>query len=692
MKLSSSGYEEDYPLSPVFSQEFAPDTQSQSCVLLPVQDEAGTSETGKRVRASFTALGLALSLGATGSLVSSAEAADSMQLAALPSVAGSADPLPSFGSSRPEGTSASYHTVADGETIWDIAKQHGLTVDDIKLANGIAEGQVIQSGQVLKVPTVAVNASALMNLPEEVEAVDSELEAAEPVESEPVEQAQQPAEVTVAAASESGLPTQLQKVTIEDLQLREPQAAAVESTATATPAPTAVAPGVEENVRAEFELRAPSPLPMSKADPLSGRTDLALLPETEPQAESIQQFAEQLETVRETAEKGKTVTSRAGAVARTSQAGALTHRVGSGETIWSIARSYGLNPDDLQQANEIEDPRFIVPGDELTIPAGQRPEISQDPVVDRLSHRQLAKEQQMAAIAPLVETPAAVTEPVEETASDKAETLTAARPASVAPDSESAEVAAADPFVEDMLVEVAAATESRVGGTASLATREATQLSATLEPETESAVAASLEAAGIAVNPQFSEVSDVEETSVEQRAEAADLLAAAPLGSEVYAPVIENPTGRVVTPEMPVMPGRDAYLPEAPNRFDGYMWPAQGVLTSGYGWRWGRMHRGVDIAGPVGTPIYAAGSGVVVTSGWNSGGYGNMVDIRHPDGSMTRYAHNSRLLVRAGQQVRQGQQIAEMGSTGYSTGPHLHFEVHIPNQGTVNPIAMLPGR
>jgi murein DD-endopeptidase MepM/ murein hydrolase activator NlpD len=102
------------------------------------------------------------------------------------------------------------------------------------------------------------------------------------------------------------------------------------------------------------------------------------------------------------------------------------------------------------------------------------------------------------------------------------------------------------------------------------------------------------------------------------------------------------------------------------------------------------MHRGVDIAGPVGTPIYAAAPGVVVSSGWNSGGYGNLVDIRHPDGSMTRYAHNSRLMVQAGQQVRQGQQIAAMGSTGFSTGPHLHFEIHVPSQGTVNPIAMLP--
>ncbi|NJN19935.1 MAG: M23 family metallopeptidase [Leptolyngbya sp. RL_3_1] len=143
---------------------------------------------------------------------------------------------------------------------------------------------------------------------------------------------------------------------------------------------------------------------------------------------------------------------------------------------------------------------------------------------------------------------------------------------------------------------------------------------------------------------------------------------------------------------MPILPDSSEYLPEAPSHFSGYVWPAQGVLTSGYGWRWGRMHQGIDVAGPVGTPIYAAAPGVVQRSGWNSGGYGNMVEVRHPDGSMTRYAHNSRLLVESGQQVRQGQQIAEMGSTGFSTGPHLHFEIHLPEHGPVNPIAHLPGR
>jgi murein DD-endopeptidase MepM/ murein hydrolase activator NlpD len=125
-------------------------------------------------------------------------------------------------------------------------------------------------------------------------------------------------------------------------------------------------------------------------------------------------------------------------------------------------------------------------------------------------------------------------------------------------------------------------------------------------------------------------------------------------------------------------------------RFNGYIWPSAGILTSGYGWRWGRMHRGIDIAGPIGTPIFAAAPGVVTYAGWNDGGYGNLVEIEHPDGSLTVYAHNDRILVNEGQKVAQGEQISEMGTTGRSTGPHLHFEIHPNGQGAVNPMALLP--
>ncbi len=152
--------------------------------------------------------------------------------------------------------------------------------------------------------------------------------------------------------------------------------------------------------------------------------------------------------------------------------------------------------------------------------------------------------------------------------------------------------------------------------------------------------------------------------------------------------------GTQVSPELPPLAAVDTYLPkpieEITPTSKGYIWPAKGVLTSGYGWRWGRMHKGIDIANGTGTPIYASSGGVVEKAGWNNGGYGNVVDIRHTDGSLTRYGHNSKVLVRVGQQVNQGEMIAEMGSTGFSTGPHSHFEIHPSGKGAVNPMAFLP--
>ena len=167
-------------------------------------------------------------------------------------------------------------------------------------------------------------------------------------------------------------------------------------------------------------------------------------------------------------------------------------------------------------------------------------------------------------------------------------------------------------------------------------------------------------------------------------------MATAPLGSDAVES-LRSFQEQNVSPALPPLGGVDNYLPNPTSiSAKGFIWPARGKLTSGYGWRWGRMHKGVDIAAPIGTPIIAAAPGVVVKAGWNSGGYGNLVDIQHTDGTVTRYGHNKRVLVRAGQIVQQGQQISEMGNTGFSTGPHLHFEVHPMGKKAVNPIAYLP--
>lgn len=117
-------------------------------------------------------------------------------------------------------------------------------------------------------------------------------------------------------------------------------------------------------------------------------------------------------------------------------------------------------------------------------------------------------------------------------------------------------------------------------------------------------------------------------------------------------------------------------------------WPVNGVLTSPFGWRWGRMHNGIDIGAPTGTSIKAAAGGYVYFAG-TMGGYGNVVLIDHGGGLTTLYAHQSQIKSSVGQTVSRGQQIGLVGSTGHSTGPHLHFEVR-KNGVPVDPLNYLP--
>ncbi|MCM8709993.1 peptidoglycan DD-metalloendopeptidase family protein [Clostridium sp. SYSU_GA19001] len=111
--------------------------------------------------------------------------------------------------------------------------------------------------------------------------------------------------------------------------------------------------------------------------------------------------------------------------------------------------------------------------------------------------------------------------------------------------------------------------------------------------------------------------------------------------------------------------------------------PVRGKITSLFGERWGRQHEGIDIAAPVGTNVLASMDGTVSFSGWESG-YGNLIIINHGNGLQSYYAHNSKLLVKKGQVVSKGTHIAEVGSTGNSTGPHCHFEIR-KNGTAVNP-------
>jgi murein DD-endopeptidase MepM/ murein hydrolase activator NlpD len=122
-----------------------------------------------------------------------------------------------------------------------------------------------------------------------------------------------------------------------------------------------------------------------------------------------------------------------------------------------------------------------------------------------------------------------------------------------------------------------------------------------------------------------------------------------------------------------------------------YVLPTHGIFTSNFGYRWGVLHAGIDLANSIGTPIFAVSDGVVIEAG-PAAGYGMLVKLRHADGTVTLYGHINTTLVSAGERVMAGDQIATMGNRGNSTGPHLHFEVLQGGTERIDPVPWLAKR
>jgi hypothetical protein len=159
-----------------------------------------------------------------------------------------------------------------------------------------------------------------------------------------------------------------------------------------------------------------------------------------------------------------------------------------------------------------------------------------------------------------------------------------------------------------------------------------------------------------------------------------------PTGREIFLPV-SPPERRTSQAPLARQDPDPAPPPKAQGRF---VWPVQGGrLTSRFGRRWGRQHEGIDLAAPTGTPIHASAAGEVIYSG-QARGYGNLVLLKHDAKFVTVYAHCRVNLVQEGERVVQGEPIAEVGSTGHSTGPHLHFEVRDDSKPR-NPLSFLEG-
>jgi murein DD-endopeptidase MepM/ murein hydrolase activator NlpD len=160
--------------------------------------------------------------------------------------------------------------------------------------------------------------------------------------------------------------------------------------------------------------------------------------------------------------------------------------------------------------------------------------------------------------------------------------------------------------------------------------------------------------------------------SAEERADASEIDALQEVSAELAAKIRAAQTGSNVI-----------RTPSAA----GLIWPVDAPITSPFGWRWGRMHEGIDLGAGYGAPIAAAAPGTVIYAGW-LGGYGNLTVIDHGGGLATAYGHQSSIAVGVGDQVAQGQAIGYVGSTGHSTGPHLHFEVRVNGQA-VDPLGYL---
>lgn len=360
-----------------------------------------------------------------------------------------------------------------------------------------------------------------------------------------------------------------------------------------------------------------------------------------------------------------------------------TYAIQPGDTINSIAERYGLDREAVIKANRLSDPNLIQVNQKLVIPSAPQTHATDYPV---------------ASASPIknnnwqtLPTPIALAAPKI--------SVKAIEPAKTIPISVDAPTAT---YTNQLKSEVATLQQSYGSQSRPLTIPVQTVAQVANRPDV-------LE--DEEVNPEWSTKSNVKriptrslpnqytspQTSLQklQRQYSpaggypSQIIGAAPIDVEEYNNNFQTPVGKEVSPDLPALS-----TPEFPNGqnnlTNSHIWPAKGVLSSGYGRRWGRMHRGIDIAAPIGTPIVASAPGEVIAAGWNSGGYGNLVKIRHPDGSVTFYAHNSRILVRTGEEVAQGQQISEMGSTGRSTGPHLHFEVRPNGQTPVNPIAFLP--
>jgi murein DD-endopeptidase MepM/ murein hydrolase activator NlpD len=637
---------------------------------MSTQAKQALPESNRRVKTSAAMIGLAVSVGAYGLPLThqgdtanaaeptSSDTTTSSVSKPFEAAALTVDQSGQSAVSDESEASVIQHTVQEGQTLWDVARFYGTDAATLASANNLQLSSVLRVGQVLNIPVdnrIAQAAPTASMTPGYYGLVSGSSSPA--IAPSPTNSAQVDAEYKAK-----------QNQSVEVLkQRRESLRSSLASLSAKTQAAAPVA-----GVTTEAQAASPSSNTIVASAQLSQSPQAA--------AGNDQQVAFN--------------SSNSFSGAATGTLSTATHRVMPGDTLSGIARVNGVTVKQLMEANRITDANFIFVGQTLTLPSQRNASLNAAQFGNKVAAVPSTTLTDVG-VSTLPQSTASPT-PTEAAKLAAVTTFPSARPTLESDDSNSRILQLN--HVENLKLEI-----DRMRNKFQAQSGQPQQVArSTANVETPAPVQAVREP----VNPEFNpdryaaRLQEIRNrirpgdrpqtaTPVMPQARNSQLMAAAPLGSESYDP-IKSRLGKTVSPELPSLGTGSEFLPSVPGQMNGFIWPAKGVLTSGYGWRWGRMHRGIDIAGPIGTPIHAAADGRITYAGWNSGGYGYLVEIQHSDGSLTLYAHNNRILVQVGQEVEQGQQIAEMGSTGYSTGPHLHFEVHPTGKGAANPMAFLP--
>ncbi|MBE9202439.1 peptidoglycan DD-metalloendopeptidase family protein [Synechocystis salina LEGE 06099] len=690
----------------------------------------------RRVRRSAAMVGLAVSMGATGMLFSqTATAATSSGNSPLVAVSNLS--LDQSHGSPPEPVLASLslkHQVKEGESLWQISQAFQVDAKAIALANSISTDTALQAGQVLSIPRPSSSAKAandqaptatippLAPLEQNDSLVVSSSLApgqssstantiavkpkaqtlvadvsrpmpgtvVEPLEEKLTSQrikstaedagikldtkASLPSPVEVAAAAHGDRPIPIAVVAPEEFTAIEVQPSSGPANPQSMPVPAlpAVAPAPSKAQRQDESLASGEDIsldnlrqngmaqpaqPVETALNIDQPVAIAVIPPDTAPAIVAQPPLPTAPVVLETSPTMAALPSPS--IVAPNVGDQISYQVKPGDTLSQIARSHDIQPEKIQQANGLSNPDEIKAEQILVIPPPTTVAAVPESTTPSLPSFVSTQHPAQTTVARAQDEPEAQYQ-----TQLKAEVtqLNQTQPTRT-------------PMVPQRAVTVARQVNNEA--VPDWQARSPQVLPAKFNQPRQDLAQLQRQYSPQAQRSQFS-------TSVGQ----SQIVGAAPSPVQSYNDSIQIPVIQEVSPELPGLSTPD--FPRGPAQFNGYIWPAKGVFTSGFGPRWGRMHRGIDIAAPIGTPIMAAASGEVVFSGWNSGGFGNLVKIRHGDGSVTYYAHNNRLLVRRGEYVEQGQQIAEMGSTGRSTGPHLHFEIRVGGTNAVNPVALLP--